>query len=85
MLFDFGKEGFRSFWMKNTPRSLDIIFIRKDGTISTIAENTIPYSEASVPSSEPVRAVLEINGGLSRTLGIEAGDKVRAKIFGTRP
>ncbi len=85
MLFDFGNEGFRSFWMKNTPRSLDIIFIRKDGTISTIAENTIPYSEDSVPSSEPVRAVLEINGGRSQALGIEAGNKVHAKIFGTRP
>jgi uncharacterized membrane protein (UPF0127 family) len=85
MLFDFGKEGFRSFWMKNTPRSLDIIFIRGDGTISTIAENTIPYSEDSLPSSEPVLAVLEINGGRSHALGIEAGNKVRARIFGAGP
>lgn len=85
MLFDFGKEGFRSFWMKNTPRSLDIIFIRGDGTISTIAENAIPYSTDSLPSSEPVRAVLEINGGRSRALGIESGNKVRAGIFGAKP
>ena len=85
MLFDFGNDGLRSFWMKNTPRSLDIIFVRKDGTISTIAESTIPYSEDSVPSSEPVRAVLEINGGRSRALGIEAGNKVHAKIFGNSP
>ncbi len=82
MLFDFHKEGFRSFWMKNTPLSLDMIFIRGDGTISTIAENTIPYSEDPIWSSEPVRAVLEINGGRSRELGIEPGDKVHAKIFG---
>ncbi len=85
MLFDFGKEGFRSFWMKNTPLSLDMIFIRGDGTISTIAESTIPYSEDSVPSSEPVRAVLEINGGRARALGIHEGDKVHAKIFGNGP
>lgn len=85
MLFDFGTEGFRSFWMKNTPRSLDIIFIRRDGTISTIAENTIPFSEESVPSSEPVSAVLEINGGRARSLGIEAGNKVHAKIFRNSP
>ncbi len=85
MLFDFRKDDYRSFWMKNTPLSLDMIFIRGDGTISTIAENTIPYSEDTVPSSEPVRAVLEINGGRSQALGIEPGDKVHAKIFGNGP
>ena len=85
MIFVFDRDDHLTFWMKNTPRSLDIVFIRKDGTISTIAENTVPYSEDSLPSSEPVRAVLEINGGRSRELGIEAGSKVHAKIFGNGP
>lgn len=66
-----------SFWMKNTPSPLDIIFIRQDGTIATIAENTVPYSETPVGSGEPVSAVLEINGGKSAELGIAPGDKVR--------
>lgn len=66
-----------SFWMKDTPSSLDIIFIRADGTIATIAENTIPFSEDSVRSGEPVAAVLEINGGRAAELGISPGDKVR--------
>ncbi|MDB5704757.1 MAG: hypothetical protein JWN66_1873 [Sphingomonas bacterium] len=65
-----------SFWMKNTPSPLDIIFIRKDGTIATIAENTLPLSETPIPSGEPVAAVLEINGGRSAELGIAEGDKV---------
>lgn len=65
-----------SFWMKNTPRSLDIIFIRPDGTIATIGEDTVPFSEAQVQSREPVSAVLEINGGKSAELGIGPGDKV---------
>ncbi|AQR72387.1 DUF192 domain-containing protein [Sphingomonas sp. LM7] len=65
-----------SFWMKNTPTTLDIIFIRPDGTIAAIAENTSPYSEESSKSGEPVNAVLEINGGKARELGIAAGDKV---------
>ncbi len=34
-----------SFWMKNTPSSLDIIFIRPDGTIAAIAENAVPHDE----------------------------------------
>jgi uncharacterized membrane protein (UPF0127 family) len=65
-----------SFWMKNTPSSLDIIFIRPDGTIATIAENTVPQDETPVSSGEPVNAVLEIKGGRSAALGIAAGDRV---------
>lgn len=65
-----------SFWMKNTPSPLDIIFIREDGTIARIAENTVPFSEAQVPSGEPVSAVLELNGGRAAELGIAEGDKV---------
>ncbi|MEI9928508.1 MAG: DUF192 domain-containing protein [Sphingomonas sp.] len=65
-----------SFWMKNTPSPLDIIFIRPDGTIARIAENTVPYSEDHIDSGEPVSAVLEINGGRSAELGISAGDRV---------
>jgi uncharacterized membrane protein (UPF0127 family) len=65
-----------SFWMKNTPTSLDIVFIRPDGTIARIAENTVPFSEAAVPSGEPVSAVLELRGGRTSELGIAEGDRV---------
>ena len=85
MLFDFHWPSPITFWMKNTPLSLDMLFIKADGTISTIAANTIPYSEDSIPSSEPVRAVLEINGGRAVALGIRPGDKVHAAIFGNGP
>ncbi len=65
-----------NFWMKNTPTPLDIVFIRADGTIARIAENTVPFSETQIPSGEPVAAVLEIVGGRAADLGIAAGDKV---------
>lgn len=66
-----------SFWMKDTPSPLDILFIRADGTIATIAENTIPFSEDRVQSGEPVAAVLELRGGRAAELGISPGDTVR--------
>jgi len=65
-----------SFWMSNTPSPLDIIYIRADRTIARIAENTVPFSEAPIPSGEPVAAVLEIMGGRSGELGIAEGDRV---------
>jgi uncharacterized membrane protein (UPF0127 family) len=76
MLFDFEEEEPASFWMRNTYIPLDMIFIEADGTIESIAERTTPLSEKSVRSRGPVRYVLEINGGLSETLGIEPGDTV---------
>ena len=66
-----------TFWMKDTPRPLDMVFIRGDGTIARIAENTVPGSETLVSSGEPVAAVLEVNGGRTGELGIAAGDRVR--------
>ena len=65
-----------SFWMKNTPSSLDILYIRADGTVARIAENAVPLSEAPIPSGEPVAAVLEVRGGRSAELGIGEGDRV---------
>lgn len=65
-----------SFWMKNTPTPLDIIFIRANGTIARIAENAIPGDETQIRSGEPVGAVLELKGGRSSELGIAEGDKV---------
>lgn len=82
MLFDFHANLFAAFWMKHTPLSLDMIFIRPDGRISSIARDMVPFSEKEVASKEPIRAVLEINGGRSAALGIVPGDMVHADALG---
>jgi len=84
MLYDFHQEQPTSFWMKNTYVSLDMIFIRGDGRILRIAENTVPLSEALVPSGGPVRAVLEVVAGTAKKLGIAPGDRVTHPIFSGR-
>jgi uncharacterized protein len=84
MLFDFGEERPAVFWMKNTYVSLDIIFIRRDGSIARIAERTTPLSEARIHSGAPVRGVLEVVAGTSKRYGIAPGDKVAHRIFAGR-
>ena len=84
MLFDFKDEQEVGFWMHNTYIPLDMIFIRGDGTIARIAENTVPLSERIVPSGARVLAVLEVIGGTARKLGIAPGDKVAFPIFKRR-
>ena len=81
MLFDFQFDQNVAFWMKNTYIPLDMLFIRGDGRILRIAENTEPLSERNIPSGGPVRAVLEVIGGTAKKLGIAAGDRVGGSIF----
>ena len=71
MLFPFKKPRIGSFWMKNTLIPLDMIFIRADGSIDRIAENTIPESLEPVVSGGEVGAVLELAGGTAARLGID--------------
>ena len=65
-----------SFWMKNTPLPLDIIFIGTDHRVLNIAANTVPYSLTPVGAVGMSSAVLEIPGGRAAALGIGPGAKV---------
>jgi hypothetical protein len=77
MIFLFPGESEHSFWMKNTPIPLDMIFIGRDQKIVGIVEQAVPFStdSRSVPGAS--QFVLEINGGLAKRYGIKAGDSVR--------
>jgi uncharacterized protein len=84
MLFDFSPEQQISMWMKNTYISLDMIFIRADGRILRIAENTEPESTAIISSGGLARGVLEVPAGTARKYGIAPGDRVSHPLFNRR-
>jgi uncharacterized membrane protein (UPF0127 family) len=79
MVFDFIVEQDVSFWMKNTPLPLDMVFIHDDGTVARIARNAMPFSETPVQSGVPVRYVLEVVAGTADRIGLIGGDKVRLR------
>lgn len=77
MIFLFPVESQQTFWMKNTPIPLDMIFINRARKIVGIVEQTVPFSLDPRSVGAPSQYVLEINGGLSKRHGIKAGDSVR--------
>lgn len=80
MLFIFPREEFQSFWMKNTVLPLDIVFVNKKNEIVTIHHNTTPFSEDSLPSTEPAIYVVEVNAGYMLRHGIKEGDKISWRV-----
>jgi uncharacterized protein len=81
MLFDFSPEQQVSMWMKNTYVSLDMIFIRADGRILRIAENTEPLSTKIISSGGLAKGVLEVVAGTAQKYGIKPGDRVAHPLF----
>lgn len=77
MLFIFDSEGIYSFWMKNTPLSLDIIWIDNNFNVVYIAKNTAPESIDLINPLVESRYVLEVNAGLSSLYGIEIGSRLQ--------
>jgi uncharacterized membrane protein (UPF0127 family) len=85
MLFDWGSPRESSMWMRNTLVPLDMLFIAADGRIHRIAERTVPHSLTPVDSRGPVRATLELQGGITEKLDIRVGDRALQRIFGNAP
>ncbi len=81
MLLDYDPPSDASIWMRNTFIPLDLVYIRADGTIESIYYGAKPHDETPRPSKGAVRAVLELNAGVTRLLGIQPGDKVEHPIF----
>lgn len=76
MYFGYGEPVGIAMWMKNTPLALDMLFIREDLTIASIARNTVPMSTERIESQEAVIGVLELNAGFAERWRAEAGTRV---------
>jgi uncharacterized membrane protein (UPF0127 family) len=81
MLFDFGRTGPVAMWMKDTPVSLDMVFLDERGRVIGIAHRTTPGSREVIQSPAPARAVLEVAAGTAGRLKLAAGDRVIHPMF----
>ena len=82
MLFDYKQPTAATMWMRNTLIPLDMLFVDAQGRIVNIHQRAVPQSLDVIAAAAPVRAVIELNGGTTSRLGIEAGDRVIHPIFG---
>jgi uncharacterized membrane protein (UPF0127 family) len=81
MLFVYEQDDYLSMWMKNTYISLDMVFARSDGGVSSVITDTVPQTLDSNVAIEPVRYVLELNAGTTRRLGIGAQSRILVSKF----
>ena len=81
MLFIYDEDEIRSMWMKNTYISLDLVFVREDGSVASVIRDAQPLSLQSLSSLAPVRYVLELNAGISRRYGIDRGSSISWKAM----
>lgn len=78
MLFVYDHPQMVSFWMENTLIPLDMIFVDETGLVRHVHSNAIPLDRTPIPGgSDDIQYVLEINGGMAETLGIDAGSVLR--------
>jgi hypothetical protein len=81
MLFTFPSEQPVSMWMKNTYIPLDMVFVSRKGRVTSVARDAVPMSETVIPSGPPAFAVIELNAGAARAIGLDVGDQVRHPSF----
>lgn len=81
MIFIYETTGPVAFWMRNTLIPLDMLFADEAGVIQHIHHEAIPLDETPIPGGEAIRYVLEINGGMAKSLGITKGSVMRHPNF----
>ena len=81
MVFSYARTQVLSMWMKNTYVPLDMWFVDAQGRVANVVARTTPQSLKSIKSDTPVRAVIEVNAGLSALLGVTVGAVVEHPVF----
>lgn len=81
MIFSYSRSQILSMWMKNTHVPLDMWFVDGRGQIQKVVTHTEPHSLDSIQSDTPVRAVIEVNAGLSSLLGVTKGAVIDHRVF----
>ncbi|WP_212524651.1 DUF192 domain-containing protein [Actibacterium sp. MT2.3-13A] len=84
MLFLYERPQRATFWMRNTLIPLDMIFLDAQGRVTRIHENARPLDETVIDGGSGVVAVLEINGGMARRIGVSVGSEMRHPFFGAQ-
>lgn len=71
----------RDFWMKDTIAPLDMIFVRADGTVTTVAAR-VPATKPGTPDSRVARRfgigryVIELGAGGAAAAGLRTGSRL---------
>jgi uncharacterized membrane protein (UPF0127 family) len=80
MLFVFDRPQQLSFWMRNTPLSLDIGYFDADGVLREIYP-LYPHDERPVASRGRMQFAVEMNQGWYRTAGVKPGDRLDLAVL----
>lgn len=88
MLFSFDPPRQTSFWMKDVPVPLDMVFLR-DGVVIAIAPSAPPCAAEPCPtygpSGEIIDQVIELRSGRAAEIGLQPGDTVNIQPLTETP
>jgi hypothetical protein len=77
MLFIFEAAQPQTFWMRNTPSSLDMIFVDDGGRVLNVAAHTTPMSDRLYSSAGAAKYVVEAKAGFADRFDIRPGCSMR--------
>jgi len=66
-----------AMWMKNTLLPLDMLFVDEAGCVAKTVRDARPGSLDTISADGQIALVVELKGGTTKALGIEAGDRVQ--------
>lgn len=84
MIFVFGEETERAFWMKNTRFPLDILYVDASGKVVSIKQMK-PYDLRTTYSDYPAKYAIELNLNAATDVHVHVGDKLSIPAASREP